>query len=130
MTFLVDYNMKGQALLLWGTLAAAGWLDLLPMKLLTFEEAGLPINSNDRVVWRFVQAHRLLLLTGNRNMTGQDSLEQTVREENAPTSLPIITVANVSRIDERAYRERCGSRLVEVVLDINNYLGTGRVFIP
>lgn len=130
MTFLVDHNMKGQALLLWGTLAAVGWFDLLPMKLLTFEEARLPADSNDRAVWRFVQARGMLLLTGNRNMAGPDSLEQTIREENAPTSLPVITIANVSRIDERAYRERCSSRLVEIVLDIDNYLGTGRVFIP
>lgn len=122
--------MKGQALLLWGTLAAAGWLDLLPMKLLSFEEAGLPIDSHDRAVWRFVQARGMLLLTSNRNMTGPDSLEQAIREENTPTALPIITVANVSHIDERAYRERCSSRLVEIVLDLDNYLGNGRVFIP
>jgi len=130
MTFLVDHNMKGQALLLWGTLAAGGWLDLFPMTLLTFEEVGLPADSSDRTVWRFVQAHTMLLLTGNRNMVGPDSLERTIREENTSTSLPVITIANVSRIDERPYRERCSSRLVEIVLDINNYLGIGRVFVP
>jgi len=102
MLFLADHNLKGQALLLWGALAAVGWLDLLPMR----------------------------LLTGNRNMIGPDSLEQAIREETSPTSLPVITIANVSRIDERTYRERCGSRLVEIVMDLDNYLGTGRVFVP
>ena len=29
MTILVDHNLKGQALLLWGTLAAEGWFTLL-----------------------------------------------------------------------------------------------------
>jgi hypothetical protein len=100
------------------------------MTLLTFEEAGLPIDSTDRTVWRFVQARRMLLLNGNRNMTGPDSLEQTIREENTPTSLPILTITNVSRINKRTYRERCNSRIVEIVLYIANYLGTGRVFVP
>ena len=50
MTILVDHNLKGQALLLWGTLAAEGWFTLLPLRLATFEEVGLPVNSSDRAV--------------------------------------------------------------------------------
>lgn len=130
MTILVDHNLKGQALLLWGTLAAEGWLDLLPLRLVTFEEVGLPINSSDRVVWRFAQARGLILLTGNRSRKGSDSLEQTIRDENTIASLPVITVASVARLDERSYREQCASRLVEIVLDLNNYIGTGRLFVP
>ena len=30
MVILADHNLAGQALLLWGTLAAEGWLDALP----------------------------------------------------------------------------------------------------
>jgi hypothetical protein len=130
MTLLVDHNLKGQALLLWGTLAAAGWLTLLPLRLVTFEEAGLPVNSSDRIVWRFAQANRMLLLTGNRSMKGPHSLEQTIREENTLTSLPVITVSSAHRLDERLYRARCGSRLIEIILDLDNYLGIGRLFIP
>lgn len=130
MTVLVDHNMKGQAILLWGTLAAAGWLDLLPLRLVTFADVDLPIDSNDRTVWRFAQTHHLLLLTGNRSMTGPDSLEQTIREESTSASLPVITVGSVGRLDEREYRERCASRLIEIVIDLDNYLGTGRLFIP
>jgi hypothetical protein len=130
MTILVDHNMKGQAILLWGTLAAEGWLDLLPLRLVTFADVGLPVHSNDRVVWRFAQTHRMILLTGNRSMVGSDSLEQTIREENTVTSLPVITIGSVGRLDERVYRERCSSRLVEIVVDLDNYLGTGRLFIP
>lgn len=130
MTVLVDHNMKGQAILLWGTLAAAGWLDLLPLRLVTFADVDLPIDSNDRTVWRFAQTHHLLLLTGNRSMTGPDSLEQTIREESTSASLPGITVGSVGRLDEREYRERCASRLIEIVIDLDNYLGTGRLFIP
>ena len=130
MTILVDHNLKGQALLLWGTLAAEGWLALLPLRLVTFEDVGLPINSSDRAVWQFAQTNRMLLLTGNRSMRGSHSLEQTIREANTATSFPVITVASADRLDERLYRERCGSRLIEIILDLDDYLGVGRLFIP
>jgi len=72
----------------------------------------------------------MVLLTANRRKKGVDSLEQVIREENTPTSLPVITVAQVDRLDERAYREQCSSRLVEIMLEIENYVGVGRIFIP
>ena len=115
---------------LWGTLAAEGWLEIFPLGLAMFEKVGLPFDSNDRAVWRFAQAGGMLLLTNNRNMKGEDSLEQTLREENTATSLPVLTVGNVERLRESIYRDRCATRLVEIGLDLENYLGTGRIFIP
>ena len=44
-TVLVDHNIEGQAVLLWGTLVAEGWLELLPLRLATFAEVGLPFAS-------------------------------------------------------------------------------------
>lgn len=32
MIFLVDHNLKGQALILLGNIANKGWLDLLPIR--------------------------------------------------------------------------------------------------
>ena len=130
MNFLIDYNLKGDAVLFWGTLSAEGWLDLLPIRFFTFEEVGLPIDSNDRVVWRFAQTHQMILITANRNMKGSDSLEKTVREENTANSLPIVTIGSPDRFDERSYREKCATRLIEILFDLENYLGAGRVFIP
>lgn len=129
-TVLVDHNVEGQAVLLWGTLATEGWLELVPLRLATFAEIGLSLESSDRAVWRFAQAQRMLLLTDNRSMKGADSLEQTIREENTSSALPVLTIGNVGRLDEREYRERCARRLVEIVLDLEYYLGVGRVFIP
>lgn len=114
----------------WGTLAAEGWLDLYPLHLATFAHVGLPIESSDRAVWRFAQAQGMILLTHNRNMKGEDSLEQTIREENTPTSLPVLTVGRVERLRERSYRERCAIRLVEIGLEVEKYLGIGRIYIP
>ena len=72
----------------------------------------------------------MMILTANRNMKGEDSLEKVMREENTPTSFPVITIGNLDRIDEYDYREQCVDRIVEIIIDINNYLGVGRLFIP
>ncbi len=129
-TILADHNIEGQAVLLLGTLVAEGWLELCPTELVLFADVGLPLESSDRVVWRLAQARGMILLTDNRSQRGEDSLEQTIREENTTTSLPVLTIGNVSRLVERAYREQCAARLVEIVLDMDNYVGTGRLFIP
>jgi hypothetical protein len=130
LTLLVDHNIEGHAMLLWGTLSAEGWPDLLALRMVTFPQVGLSYASSDREVWRFVQAQHMLLLTANRRMQGEQTLEQTIREENTPTSLPVLTIGNANRMLDKAYRERCAIRLVEIGLDLENYLGTGRVFLP
>ncbi|GBE94617.1 ACP S-malonyltransferase [Nostoc cycadae WK-1] len=50
------------------------------------------------MVWLFAQEKQMILLTANRSMKGEDSLEQVIRQESLPTSLPVITLANVDRI--------------------------------
>ena len=55
LTILVDHNIEGQAMLLVGTLSTEGWLDLVPLRMMTFAQAGLPSDSSDREVW---QSHR------------------------------------------------------------------------
>ena len=49
----------------------------------------------------------MILLTSNRRRREEDSLEQTLREENTATSLPVLTIGNAERMIERRYRERC-----------------------
>lgn len=98
--------------------------------MLTFTDVGLRIDSSDRDVWSFAQEHHLILLTGNRNRAGEDSLEQIIRDENTSTSLPVVTVSVVNRLKERVYREQCAERLAEIMLDIENNLGLGRIYIP
>src|SRR5215216_1533014 len=124
-TLLADHNIEGQALLLWGTLSAAGWLDFVSIRLVYFTDAGLRNDSSDRIVWRFAQAHQMYVLTDNRNMEGNDSLEQTIRDENTATSLPVITIGRVDRLAERSYREACAARLLEIVLYPEDHVGAG-----
>lgn len=129
-TILVDYNIEGQATILWDTFVAGGWQDLRPVRMLMFADVGLAPNSDDRTVWRFAQTHCMLLLTNNRSSNEADSLEQTIRDENTIEALPVLTIGNVERVAERAYRERCVERLIEIVIELDSYLGTGRIFIP
>lgn len=130
MKVLLDHHMKKQGILLWATMGSEGWLKLLDIPMLTFDDVGLPIDSCDRDVWRFAQEKRLILLTANRNNDGEDSLQQTIQDENQPTSLPVVTIGVLDRLEERTYREQCAERLVEIVLNIENYLGIGRIYIP
>lgn len=130
MSFLIDHNLEGQAVILYGNIANQGWLTLLPIRFVTFEELDIPVSSDDRIVWRCAQANQMILLTANRTMKGQDSLEEVIREENTIDSFPVLTIGNLDRIEERDYRNRCADRIVEIVLDIKNYMGVGRIFIP
>lgn len=127
---LVDHNIEGYAVMLSGMFDAMGWSELFPVHFVTFKEVGLPHNSSDRLIWRFAQANGMMLLTDNRNMKGRDSLEQTLQEENTLTSLPILTVGNIARMVDREYRERCVTRLAEIIENLENYLGASRLFIP
>ena len=111
MMILVDVHLDGYIVLLQGALANGGWLDLLPIRFVSLEDVGLAIDSSDRVVWRFAQQNQMMLLTANRQMKGKDSLEQTIREENTLTSFPVITIGNVNRLSNRAYREQCAARI-------------------
>jgi len=67
MIVLADYNLNRQAMMISGSLLTGGWLDLVPMQLMTFEGLGLPPDSSDRVVWSFAQRNGMLLLTASRS---------------------------------------------------------------
>lgn len=127
---LADHNLEGQAQLILAFLAAEGWLEAFPLLLVGFGDVGLAANTDDRTLWRYCQTHRMILLTANRNMKDPDSLEQTIREENTETSLPVVTIGSLERLDEYVYREECALRLLEIVLESEKYLGTGRLYIP
>jgi hypothetical protein len=129
--FLIDHNLEGHAILLLGSITSQGWLDLFPIRFIFLEEAELPVNSSDRIVWRFAQANQMILLTANRRMKEKDSLEQVLREENTDRSLPVVTIGDAERVlNDLNYRELCVNRLLEIVLYIDNYRGSRRIFIP
>lgn len=131
MIFLVDHNIELHAEILSGNIANLGWLELLPIEFVTFEKVRLSVNSDDRIVWRFAQANQMILLTANRSMEGQNSLEKVMREENTSTSLPVITIGNADRLlNDKNYLNLCVDSLLEIVMYIDDYRGSMRLFIP
>jgi hypothetical protein len=127
---LIDHNIEGQAKMLWDTFKKAGFLELCQTEFVMFTDVGLSENLNDRDVWHFIQANQMLLLTDNRSDNEDDSLEQTIRDENMLTSMPVITIGKISRFKNSIYREKCAERIAEIIFELKNYLGTGRIFIP
>ena len=130
MNILVDHNLEGYVVLIAGVLANGGWLELISIRFVMFAEVGLATNSSDRIVWQVAQDNQMILLTANRSMKGVESLEETIRQENTPTSLPVLTIGNVARLIEPEYREQCSLRLFDIILNIDNFRGVGRLFIP
>lgn len=130
LTILADHDVEGYAIWLWGTLAALGWLELVPLRLAMLKDIDLPVDSVDREVWRFAQANGMILLTNNRNMDTHDSLEQTLRDENRLDSLPVLTFGRLDRLSNRDYREQCADRLIDIVINLERYRGRGRLYIP
>jgi hypothetical protein len=127
---LTDHDIEWQAAMVWEALRSAGWLELLSLQLRTFAELDLPRDTTDREVWHFAQERQMVLLTANRNRDAADSLEQTIREVNTIDALPVLTIGRAERVVEREYRERCAMRLLDIVLNLEKFRGTGRIFIP
>jgi hypothetical protein len=128
---LSDENCIGHVEALYSELQYEGYVDLLEIKLLSWEEAGLEKGIDDETLWKFCQQHQYLLITGNR--TGDDeeaSLEFVVRRLIEPTSLPVLTISNLKRImRDRSYRIACAQRLADIIFELEIYRGITRIYL-
>jgi hypothetical protein len=106
------------------------WEDL-QLGVLTFASLGLERNAPDAVVWDACQANEVILITGNRNNDGPDSLEATLRARNQAGSLPVFTLVHPRRVREsRSYATEVAVKLLEHLLEIDRYRGAGRIWLP
>ena len=131
---LADINMAGHGdalLLIW---TSDAWRDLwsgLGLVMESFPALGLPYDASDAVIWRTCQREGLVLLTGNRNEEDPDSLEATIRNENQPESLPVITIGDADRVlRDRLYAENVTERLLDYLMRIDEVRGVGRLYVP
>jgi hypothetical protein len=91
-----DHDIEGQFEELLRILKSPIWIDLweeLGFTTEKFASLGLAVNAPDVVVWETCQAHQVILVTGNRNDDGPDSLEATIRRLNQADSLPVRTIS-------------------------------------
>jgi hypothetical protein len=99
--------------------------------LLTFEGVGLGEETSDDEVWRRCQLEQWVLITGNRNDEDETSLEATIRLENTPDSLPVLTIGRPAEVMTSAeYAVRVTEKMVDLLLDIDRFRGTGRLYLP
>jgi hypothetical protein len=129
-----DNDIQGQFTELVRLLQSQEWSEIwkgLGMSIETFDTLGLAPNASDRDVWQRCQLHQVLLITGNRNQEGPDSLETTIRTLNQSDSLPVFTLADATRFQHsRAYADRVVARLLDYLMYLENYRGAGRLYLP
>lgn len=129
-----EHNVEGHFKRLISICETSVWREVwsaLSLELKPFSELGLVHDSSDATVWETCQAHEVIHITANRNNDGPDSLEAIITANNQPASLPVITFADADRIlESRPYAELVVERLLEILLDIENLRGTGRLYVP
>lgn len=120
--FLVQLLRSGYRLEFW---------DALEVEIREFADIELQSESPDSEIWHACQREELVLITANRSADDPDSLERTIRDHNDSTSFPVVTISDGDRVVyDREYAERAADRLLEILFEIENYRGTGRLFIP
>jgi len=129
-TLLLDADLEGAAKYLKAGLQEIGWEQVLAIEFKRLRDFGMSHDTLDQEVWRFAQQRRFWLVTNNRNSESDDSLQATIKRENTPDSLPVITTSDKDRLSEPEYRQRAVTRLVEILISPESSLGTGRLFIP
>jgi hypothetical protein len=131
---MADNDIQGQFIILLNLLRARTWekiLEDLGFSVQTFESVGLERTAPDVLVWQTCQARQILLIMGNRNQEGPDSLEAAIREFNQADSLPVITIGDTRRfVRSRDYAERAVNKLLDYLQNLDNYRGAGRLYVP
>ena len=131
---LADINVVGQRDALLSIWTSDTWRDFwdgLGLSVETFRTLGLSDTASDALIWRTCQREGLVLITGNRNDDGPDSLEATIRNENQPESLPVITIGDADRVlRDRLYAENVAGRLLDYLMRIDEVRGVGRLYVP
>jgi hypothetical protein len=134
MKIMADHDVQGQVFMILQVCRSEEWQPLwssLDATLHTFASLGLSEDCSDLTLWQACQDHEVILITGNRNQEGPDSLESTLRTHNQAVSLPVITIASPQRIlRSRDYATRTAIRLLDYLMSIEERRGAGRLFIP
>ena len=129
-----DNDVQGHFTRLLRIFLSPTWRELwerLHLAVETFETLGLEHLAPDVLVWETCQARQVVLVTGNRNDEGPDSLEATIRSRNTPDSLPVLTIASPKVfMKSRSYAERVAEKILECLLEIDTRRGAGRIWVP
>ena len=132
---LADINIQGQfQAIVEQIFQSSEWSEVwadLNLKVESFHTLGLALDADDDLLWQTCQVRELVLFTANRNHDGSTSLEATILQRNSNQSYPVVTISDPQRFGiVRSYTEEAAIRLLDILMDINNYRGCGRIYIP
>lgn len=134
MVILADINIQGQVDVLVEMLRSSEWIefwDALNLSYMKFRDVKLSESASDVDIWRLCEANEYLLITSNRNEDSPDSLETTIRTLSTSASLPVLTVSDPKRLGrDRDYAGRVVVSLLQILLEVDSYRGTGRLYLP
>jgi len=131
---MADNDSAGQLDALLAVINSDEWRELwqaLGLGIVTFESLELARDAPDALVWDTCQANEVVLVTGNRNDDGPESLEATIRLRNQERSLPVFTLVHPDRIRPGGPESILAAvKLLEHLLEIDRYRGAGRIWLP
>lgn len=133
-SLMADHDVEGHFRVLLRVVMSDVWHDFwaaLGYQIQSFESLGIETNTADVRLWHLCQERDIILITGNRNKEGPESLEATIEQFNTPESLPVLTIGEPNRIfSSREYAHQAAERLLEYLDGIEHLRGTGRLFLP
>jgi hypothetical protein len=131
---MADHNVEGHLQVLINVWSSPEWGDVwtaMSCEIESFERLGIPHDTPDTELWQLCQRYEIVLVTGNRNAEGDESLEAAIKTLLSPQSLPVLTIGDPDRlVRDRDYAERAAAQLLEYLLDLENLRGTGRLYVP
>jgi hypothetical protein len=133
-TIMADHDVEGHLSILLTTLHSPVWIEFwsnTSCDVESFERLGIAVDASDEEIWLLCQERRIILITGNRNAQGEDSLEQTIRRRLQPHHLPVFTISDPDRMmHDVDYLERVAGGLLDYLERLNTLLGAGRLYLP
>src|SRR5258708_3758010 len=102
---MADNDIQGQMYTLVLLLRSETWREIwasLNLSVRTFEELSLPTDVSDATLWHACQKQEVVLITGNRNNDGEDSLQATIQTNATSTSLPVFTISEPRKVGRSA----------------------------
>jgi hypothetical protein len=129
-----DHNVEGHLDVLLTIWTSPAWNDVwqdLSCDVESFQRLGIAHDTPDTELWRLCQREGIVLITGNRNAEGEDSLEATIKNQRTDDCLPVLTIGDPTRVlKDRAYAADVAERILEYMLDLENMRGAGRLYVP
>lgn len=131
---MADHDVEGHLDVLLRIWTSPPWNELwqqLACDVESFQRLGIAPVTPDAELWRFCQQEGIVLVTGNRNAEGEDSLEATIQSNRTDDGLPVLTIANPPRVfRDPTYAERIAETILEYLLYLDGVRGTGRLYVP